>query len=505
MRSPIYITTTLPYVNADPHIGFALEFIYADIYARSKALQGHDVFFNTGTDEHGLKIFRKAKELGKDTKAYVDEYAAKFRELAPLLGIANAGQNEFPHLTLNFIRTTDAHHKMAAQEFWRKCAAACDDKGQPYIYKKAYKVKYCVGCELEKTDSELVDGLCPIHPNLVLEAIEEENYFFRFSSFTDKLLTLYKTRRDFVVPQKRFNEIQSFVERGLEDFSISRIAEKMPWGIPVPGDEAQVMYVWFDALVDYISAIGWPDDNESFSKWWATSKDGKGNGLIQFAGKDQVRQQAAMWQAMLMAAGINPSQQIVIHGFLTNNGQKMSKSLGNVVNPIAVIDAYRDVAGARAVDVFRYFMAREIDPFEDGDFSMERLNSSYNANLANGLGNLVSRIMKMVETNGITNEFPENEEYIGNMHIDTYEFKKAIDSVWEKISELDKRIQEEQPFKVIKAEKEKGEKMVKGLWKDLYSIAVMLLPFMPTTANDMIACIKSGKSPKEALFKRKEQ
>lgn len=231
----VYITTTLPYVNSDPHIGFALEIVQADVIARYYKLLGHEVFFNTGTDEHGTKIYRNALERGLDTQTYVDQYAEKFKGLVALLGLCP---------DINFIRTTDTHHKLAAQAFWKKCEQAGD------IYKKNYSVKYCVGCELQKTDSELVDGKCALHPTTPIELIAEENYFFRFSKYQKPLLELYEKRPDFVLPESRLNEIKAFVSRGLQDFSISRLKSKMPWGIEVPGDSTQVMYVWFDALVN---------------------------------------------------------------------------------------------------------------------------------------------------------------------------------------------------------------------------------------------------------------
>src|SRR3989344_2474747 len=289
MKNNFYITTTLPYVNAEPHIGFAKEIIIADVIARWKRLTGHEVFFNTGTDEHGLKIYEKALEVNLDPQKYADKYAEKFRALKENL-----------NLSFNsFIRTTDERHISAASEFWRRCEKSGD------IYKRNYKIKYCVGCELEKTDSELAGGRCSIHPNKEIEIIEEENYFFRFSKYGGKLLELYKSQPDFVLPGFRLNEIKMFVESGLQDFSISRLKNKMPWGIKVPGDESHVMYVWFDALVSYISALGWPGDEESFNNWWPG---------VQVAGKENLRQQSALWPTMLLAAGIPPSKQILILG-----------------------------------------------------------------------------------------------------------------------------------------------------------------------------------------------
>jgi len=301
MSEKFYITPTIPYVNAEPHIGFALEIVQTDVIARYQRLYGKKVFFNAGTDEHGLKIYRKALEEKKEPQDYVDEYAAKFDRLKGALNLSYD----------NFVRTTDAHHKKAAQEFWKRC----DKNGD--IYKKDYKIKYCVGCELEKTDSELEKDRCPVHPNQDLEIIEEENYFFKFSKYEDKLLKFYEKNPEFVVPEYRFTEIKNFVKKGLQDFSISRLKSKMPWGVDVPGDPKHVMYVWFDALVNYISSIGWPE-KEDFDGFWPG---------VQVAGKDNLRQQSAIWQAMLMSAGLPNTKQILIHGFLTKDGKKISKSL----------------------------------------------------------------------------------------------------------------------------------------------------------------------------------
>jgi methionyl-tRNA synthetase len=254
MKNHFYITTTLPYVNSEPHIGFAMEIIRADIIARVKNLRGFNVFFNTGTDEHGSKIYENAVSQSITPQEYVDRAVTKFKELGSLLGLAT----EVPGIKYNFIRTTDAEHLKSAQAFWEKCLNNGD------IYKKNYKVKYCVGCELEKTDSELVDDKCPLHPNREIEIREEENYFFKFSKYQKILLDLYESNPNFVVPDFRQNEIKKFVERGLEDFSISRLKSKMPWGVDVPNDSEHAMYVWFDALVNYISATGWPHNMGEF-------------------------------------------------------------------------------------------------------------------------------------------------------------------------------------------------------------------------------------------------
>jgi methionyl-tRNA synthetase len=474
-----YITTTLPYVNADPHVGFAMEIIRADVIARAKKLQGFEVFFNTGTDEHGQKIYQKALESKENPQKYVDKWAQKFHGLLSLLQISPE---------VNFIRTTNEHHMKAAQKFWE----ICDKNG--FIYKKSYKIKYCVGCELEKTDSELVGGKCPIHPNLEIELIDEENYFFKFSSFQKQLLNLYKEQPDLVVPDFRLKEIKSFVERGLEDFSISRLKSKMSWGIPVPNDEEQVMYVWFDALVNYISTLGWPEDKDNFEKFWANGNP------TQYCGKDNLRMQSAMWQAMLMAAELPPTRQIVIDGFLTGEGGvKMSKSLGNTVGPYEVVEKY----GAEAL---RYFVCAETGMFEDSPVSMELIKQTYNAKLANGLGNLVSRIMKMAQDNlDKPVKVPEMEDFSEYFNLlNNFEIGKAANMIWQKISSLDLLIQDKKPFKLVKENPEKGKKIIEELVVKLYSIARKLNPILPETSAKIKELIKQNKTPDEPLFARKD-
>lgn len=473
----VSLTTTLPYVNAEPHIGFALEIIQADIVARAKRLQGFEVFFNTGTDEHGLKVYQKAKELGHEPQAYVDEWAPKFDRLKTAL---NLSYN-------SFIRTTDPAHINAAQEFWQRCESGGD------IYKKNYKIKYCVGCELEKTESELVDRHCKIHPHLKIEVIEEENYFFRFSAYQEILLKLYDSRPDFVVPAHRLKEIRSFVAQGLEDFSISRLKDKMPWGAPVPGDDQHVMYVWFDALVNYISCLGWPD--KKYAEWWPS---------IQFAGKDNLRQQAAMWQAMLMSAGIEPSRQIVIHGFITSAGQKMSKSLGNVIDPFALSKEF----GADAV---RYYLARHVSPFEDSDFTIERFHEIHTADLANGLGNLVSRVTNMVE-NYCGGKYTRGQ-MIGSKTLknymealEGYRFDVALNTVWGLIDGANKKIDEAEPWKMAKAGKLDEVRALLGeLVNDVLDINDLLIPFMPETSEKITQAFVQPVKKAEPLFPRLDQ
>ncbi|MFA5777937.1 MAG: methionine--tRNA ligase [Candidatus Paceibacterota bacterium] len=481
-KNSFYITTTLPYVNADLHLGHALEFVRADVIARYKKLQGFDVFFNTGTDEHGMKIYEKALSLGKNPKEFVDESFLKFKESVKIFGMDEEN--------LHFVRTTDEHHTKTAQEFWKRVS----DNG--YIYKKNYEAKYCVGCEETKSDSELVNDECPIHPGRPLEIIQEENYFFRYSAFGEKLLKFYEENPNFVIPDFRFNEIKAFVERGLQDFSISRLKSKMSWGIPVPGDDEHVMYVWFDALVNYISTLGWPEDKENFEKFWMNGNP------TQYCGKDNLRFQSAMWQAMLMAAfgdDKHCSHQIIINGFITaEHGLKMSKTLGNVADPKEIVAEY-------GTDALRYFLLREISSFEDSPFTMERFKEAYNSGLANGLGNLVSRVMTLSEkyldspADGIPAPVPQ----VGNF-LNIYDVQFAIKSVFDLVNDLDKHIQDTEPFKVIKTDLEKGKVLIKNNVQQLFTIAVSLEPFLPETSEKIRHLIKENKKPEKPLFLRKE-
>ncbi len=473
-----YITTTLPYVNADPHIGFALEVIQADVIARYYRNNGYDIFFNTGTDEHGLKILQGAEKEDIDPKKYCDIYAEKNRKLKSAL---NLSYN-------NFVRTTDEHHIKAAQEFWIRCYKNGD------IYKKNYKIKYCVGCELEKTESELVDGRCLVHPNDEIEIIEEENYFFKYSKYQKPLLDFYKKNKNFVIPESRYNEIKEFTKRGLEDFSISRLKEKMPWGVPVPNDPGHVMYVWFDALVNYVSALGWPEDSKKFKDFWPG---------LQIAGKDNLRQQSSMWQAMLLSAGLPNSKQIFIHGFITANGQKMSKSLGNVIDPVKLVEKY-------GTDAVRYYLLREIPPVEDGDFTYEKFEQRYNADLAGGIGNLVSRVTAMVikqnskfeirnpkqiQNSKLKKEIKSTERKVGEF-LQDFKFNEALKTIWDLISWCDKYINEEKPWEV----KRNAEAVISDLLYAINEIAGLIAPFLPETSEKIKNILETKKSA--VLFPR---
>lgn len=469
-----YITTTLPYVNADPHIGFAYEIVNADALARYWRLMGHEVFFNTGTDEHGQKIAQKADEKGESRQAYVDHYAGEFKRLGAALNLSFDA----------FIRTTDAKHVAAAQEIWRRCAAQGD------IYKKSYSGHYCVGCELfYKLEELLEENTCPIHLT-PCEVIEEENYFFKLSNYQG-YLEEYLSHEGVIEPEWRRQEAINFVKAGLEDFSISREKSRLDWGIPVPGDDNQVMYVWFDALTNYISTLGWPEESGDFGTFW---RDGE---VMQVAGKDQVRFQSIMWQAMLQSAGVKATDKVVYHGFINSGGQKMSKSLGNVISPYELIAKY-------GTDATRYLLLRHVHPFDDSDVTWEKLDEWYTANLVNGLGNLVARVMKMAETHL---EAPvERPEAAGFAEAYTeafasYNLQQVGDYVWLRVGVLDERIATVEPFKLIKTEPTKAKTIIRELVLEVYSIGRLLNPLMPETNRIITEAVLENKKP-DNLFKR---
>lgn len=469
-----FITTTLPYVNADPHIGFALEIVQADAVARFRRLMKDEVFFLFGTDEHGQKIFQTAEKAGQDVQSYVDSHAEQVRALTGLLNISNDA----------FIRTTDPHHVSAVQEMWRRCEAAGD------IYKKSYTGLYCVGCEMFKTEKELVDGHCVLHPSLTPEEITEENYFFRLSKYQDYLIE-YLSAEGRIVPEWRRLEALNFVQAGLEDFSISREKKRLSWGVPVPMDDSQVMYVWFDGLTGYISPLGWPEDAEgNFKKFWTEGE------TLQTAGKDQVRFQSIMWQAMLRSAGLAPTGKVFYHGFINSGGQRMSKSLGNVISPYDLVKKY-------GVDATRYLLLRHVHSTEDTDVTWERLDEWYTADLVNGLGNLVARVMQMASQyfDTAVDLSDVRKPHQVSQWMEKFDFNNAMIAQWADISTIDSLIQEQKPFEIYKTDKERARLQVIYYVTELSRIAERLQPFMPDTSEKILDAIKQNKKP-ENLFPR---
>jgi methionyl-tRNA synthetase len=476
-----YLTTTLPYVNGDPHIGNAVEFIQADAMARMWRLQGDAVFFSTGTDEHGQKIAEAAAKNNQPVQEYVDHYAARFQDLKGALNLSNDA----------FIRTTNPDHYVAAQEMWRLCNESDD------IYEKTYTGLYCVGCEAFKTERELdSEQHCLLHPTLELVTLSEKNYFFAFSKYQDRLIE-YLNRPEVIIPEWRREEAIAFVQGGLEDFSISREKARLTWGVPVPGDDTQVMYVWFDALTNYISTLGWSSKNdENFKKFWISGT------TYQFAGKDQVRFQSLMWQAMLMSANIKNTDHIFYHGFINSGGQRMSKSTGNVISPYELIAKY-------GIDATRYLLLRHVHPVDDSDVTWERLDEWYTANMVNGLGNLVARILKLSEEHitepvmFMDGDSSVDQEYIDRMN--AFKFNEAFDYIFEMIAECDALITERAPYKKVKSEdasiREDGKADIVLLLKHLAKIAAHLAPTLPDTSEKILSAIIANKKP-ENLFPR---
>ncbi len=483
-KENFYLTTTLPYVNADPHIGFGFEIVQADALARYRRLLGDDVFFTTGTDEHGQKLAQKADEKGETRQEYVDYYANIVKGLKELLNLSYD----------NFVRTTDIEHKKAAQEMWKRCDASGD------IYKKKYKGLYCVGCEVFLKASDLIGGKCSNHLTIDPQEIEEENYFFKLSNYQEYLED-YLSKEGVIEPEWRRSEALKFVQDGLEDFSISREISRMDWGVPVPNDEGHIMYVWFDALTNYISTLGWPEDKEgNFKKFWEEGE------TMQMAGKDQVRFQSIMWQAMLKSAGLSATKKIIYHGFINSDGKKMSKSTGNVISPYELVEKY-------GTEATRYILLRHVHPFDDTDVTWKKMDEWYTANLVNGLGNLVARVMKMAETH-LDNPVKVSEPDYTNSYssvVDGYaDLQLAIEDLWTSstlpnigINVVDELIAETEPFKVIKVDKENGKELIIKNVEYLASIAYRLKPFMPETSDKIIDAIKENKKP-DNLFTRIE-
>jgi methionyl-tRNA synthetase len=496
MGDKFYITTAIDYVNAAPHLGHALEKIQADVIARYQRLLGKDVFFLTGTDEHGRKIARSAEETGKDIEEFVAENAEKFKNFTKALNISND----------DFIRTSDkARHWPAAKKLWEKIK----EKGD--IYKGNYKGLYCVGCEAFITKKDLINGRCQAH-NEEPESINEENYFFKLSAYKNKIKKALLDGNLKIIPETRKNEVLNWLEEATEDISFSRPVKDISWGIPAPDDESQTMYVWADALSNYISALGYDVNGEKFRKYWPAD--------IHIIGKDILRFHAVIWPGMLLSAGLELPKNILVHGHITFSGKKMSKTLGNIINPF-------DIIGRYGVDALRYYLSREIPVFEDGDLTEEKFKEAYNANLANGLGNYTARVLKMAEQyfSGIIEKPDESEvakvpllkngkEYFSISYVlenfvwpeygkamDNFELNKAMDIIWQTISMLDGYIQDYQPFKLINSDKERTRLVLWGLLFGLANIGWFLKPFLPETADKILKAIGADEKQKSGWKK----
>jgi methionyl-tRNA synthetase len=473
-----FITTSIPYVNADPHIGFAMELLQADVLARAARQQNKPVIFSTGTDEHGGKIAEKAAEKKLTPKEFTDKISTNFRDLAKAINISND----------RFIRTTDKGHEQRAQLIWKAL--------EKDIYKGTYIGWYCTGDEAFFTEATVKEnkGVCPNH-NRPYEKVEEENYFFKLTKYAPAIEKAIGDASLRIIPATRKHEIMQVIKDGLEDISISRPKEKIGWGVPVPGDTKQVIYVWFEALMNYITVLGYPE-HEDFKNFWPAN--------VQVIGKDIIRFHAAIWPGMLLALGLQLPKMLFVHGFITVEGKKMSKTLGNVVHPNDVIKEY-------GVDAFRYYFLRHIPSYEDGDFSWQRLHDAYNNELANELGNAVSRTAAMAiqYQKGIIGTIPPAEHDTGKYWeaMENCRFDRALDEVWEQVRGLNQYIDETKPWVINKeGDKEHLQEVLAYLASSLLEIAELLQPFMPDTASKIQQVFADGiiHPLKTPLFLRKE-
>ncbi len=477
-----YITTAIPYVNASPHIGFALELIQTDAIARlmREMLGKENVYALTGSDENSLKNVRAAEEAGEEVADFVKRHAEEFEGLGSLLNLSFD----------DFIRTREDRHISAAQKLWSECKP--ED-----IYKKTYKGLYCVGCEAFYTEKDVPGGICPEHKK-PLEEIEEENYFFKLSNYQDELEKLVESDTIRIVPESRKNETLSFIRGGLEDFSISRSQERAKhWGVPVPGDESQVMYVWFDALSNYITALGYADNSDLYKKFWSEN-DLRSHVL----GKGILRFHSIYWPAMLLSAGVPLPHELFVHGYITVEGEKMSKSIGNVIHPKTLVDEY----GADAV---RYFFLREIPSHGDGDYSKVRMEERY-AELANQLGNLVSRVAAMSQKyfegklDDVKIDWKETEERLENS-IHNYDIKEYIDIVFESVAKANDIVDKKAPFKLVKTDEAAAKQVLSELAEMIRFVAKKLKPIIPQAAEEISSRYGKIIEVGEPLFPRRDQ
>lgn len=463
--SKYYVTTSIPYVNGEPHIGFAMELLYGDVLARRARAKGDDVIFSTGTDEHGGKIAEQAAERGLEPKALADQISQRFLALTDLLNISND----------RFIRTTDAGHEQRAQVIWKAL--------EKDIYKGTYIGWYCTGDEAFFTETEVKanNGVCPTH-NRPYEKIEEENYFFKLSKYGDKIAKVIESNQFQILPATRRNEILSLIKDGLDDISVSRPKDKIGWGIPVPSDKTQVMYVWFEALMNYITVLGYPE-HQDFKDFWPAQ--------VQIIGKDIIRFHAAIWPAMLLSLGVALPKQLYVHGFVTVDGKKMSKSIGNVIAPADIVEKY-------GVDTFRYYFLRHVPAYEDGDFSWQRLEAAHNNELADELGNAVQRTAAMIKQyqDGKVGEVPPAGHDIAGYEaaLAACRFDRALDEVWEQVRGLNQYIDEEKPWVIAKAgDTDHLREVLAYQVSSLLGIASLLEPFLPETAAKIQATFVDGK------------
>jgi methionyl-tRNA synthetase len=469
MEKKLYIATAIPYVNGTPHIGNALDYLLADIWTRYQKQNGHEVRFQVGTDEHGNKIAAKAAEAGMDPKSYTDTTYLNFENLMKKVDAQYT----------DFIRTTDEHHVAAVQYIWQQLL--------PYIYKGSYRGWYCVGHEAFFTDKEVqaMGGVCPDHQT-PFQQVSEENYYLKTSAFTDQIKQAIETGTMQIVPDFRKKEFLEFIKDGLQDVSISRPKKNLSWGVPVPGDPDQIMYVWIDALANYITVLGYPD-KPGWQEYWPAD--------VQVIGKDILRFHAGIWPAMLLGLGLELPKRLLVHGHIVSGGEKMSKTVGNVIDPNEIIDQY-------GLDAFRYFFSRHIPTLDDGDFTWEKFESAYNGELGNDLGNVIQRVSSMIlkYQAGVIGEAPQGEHDMSAYHeaMENLEFNKAIDEVWLMVRSLNQYIENVKPWQIAKgipadpeAEAHLAEVLAYCVGA-LLQIGDLLVPFLPGTAARIHQTFDSG-------------
>lgn len=479
MEKKLYIATAIPYVNGTPHIGNALDYLLADIWARYQKQNGHDVRFQVGTDEHGNKIAAKASELGITPKQYTDSTYVNFENMVKKVGASYT----------DFIRTTDDHHVAAVQYIWEQL--------KPYIYKSSYQGWYCMGHEAFFTDKEVqaTGGICPDH-QMPYQQVSEENYYFKTSAFTDQIRTALNDGTMQISPEYRKHEFLELIKDGLADVSISRPKKNLTWGIPVPGDPEQIMYVWLDALANYITVLGYPD-REEWKQYWPAD--------IQVIGKDILRFHAGIWPAMLLGLGLELPKKLLVHGFVNIGGAKISKTVGNVIDPNEIIDNY-------GLDAFRYFFSRHIPTLDDGDFTWEKFEDAYNNELGNDLGNLIQRVASMINRYqaGVIGESEQAEHDMTAYHnaMDELEFNKAIGEVWNMVRSLNQYIDNVKPWEVAKEIGKDPEaephltEILAHCAGALVQIGDLLEPFLPNAAKKIQEIFETGvvKLPEGVMF-----
>lgn len=469
----MYITTAIPYVNGAPHLGHAMDYLLADAYVRYQKLNGKTIRFQAGTDEHGQKVYKKATETGVEVKEYVDENSKIFQDFIKKLGVEYT----------DFIRTTDKDHERRVQEIWKKL--------EPHIYKNTYEGWYCEGCERFVTQKEYDEnhGSCPDHQK-PYEKLFEENYYLRIADFKAQIKNAIETDEIKILPDFRKKEILKLLEDA-PDVSISRPKEHVKWGVKVPGDESQIMYVWPDALANYITVLGYPD--KDISEYWPAD--------VQIVGKDILRFHAIIWPAMLLGLGLPLPKVLLSHGFVLAYGQKMSKSIGNVVDPLEVLNRH-------GLPAFRYYFLRHADTFLDADFTDEKYEEAYNNELANDLGNLVQRLAAMCkkqDLDGLKNFTPSADAAYSKIMDDFY-FSRAFDYAWEKVQAINKRIDDTKPWELAKEKKtDELKELLKSLVTDLLNANHLLKPFLPETTATIESIFTAAKIiPGAPLFPKEK-